>query len=72
MLCLSGFELYSRWVPLISKGVFERRTSTGSEATKFAFPSVFIIIETKIETICPNFGQNHRLKIKFAHYLICL
>ena len=47
MLCVSGFELYSRWVPPISKGVFERRTSTGSEATKFAFLSVFIIKRRK-------------------------
>lgn len=36
----------------ISKGVFERRPSTGSEATKFAFLSGFIMIETKMETIC--------------------
>ena len=29
--------------------------------------------ETKIETICPNFGQNHLLKIKKDHFrLTCM
>ena len=58
------------------KGVFERRTSTGSEvifnlkhldATKFVFSSVFTIIETicsKIWAKPPPKNENHHFRLK--------
>ena len=51
----------------LSKGIFERRTSTGSEvffilkhldAPKFVFLSVVTIIET----ICPKFARQPEVK----------
>ena len=76
---VNGHHWKHHWIlGSLSKGVFERRTSTGSEiffilkhldATRFAFLSVFTIIEM----ICPKFGQNCHQKWKKDHFrLTCV
>ena len=40
MLCLSGFELYSRWVPLKLCQTEARRSVPSSETSNFWFPFI--------------------------------
>ena len=65
---------YLRLKGSLSKGVFERRTSTGSEvffifkpldATKFVFPSVFTIIETICPKLCAKTPSKNEKKDHF-------
>ena len=46
MLCLSGFELYSRWVPL-SKVVVMIKTNKASSENKMNWKTVFLQLKIK-------------------------
>ena len=51
MLCLSGFELYSRWVPLTLKNsivVFENLSEVVSTGVEIALSSCLLFLTFKI------------------------
>ena len=43
MLCLSGFELYSRWVPLLTRQETIKNNNTGTLPIVLKFRSLFLI-----------------------------